>query len=77
MVVMPSAFVISTPQFVAGFLLSQRRGLRFEASDTKTSSLHDRVFPTPEAAQQAVERLITGKITESSERIDVSCRPLF
>jgi hypothetical protein len=74
---MPSAFVISTPQFTAGILSSQGRGLRFEASDAKTCSLQNRIFATPEAAQWAVERLMTRKSSVSQERFAVSCRPLF
>ena len=70
---MPSAFVISTPQFTAGILSRHGRGLRFEASDAKMCSLQDRIFSTPEAAQRAVERLMARK----SSGITVSCRPLF
>ena len=74
---MPSAFVISTPQFTAGILSSRGRGLRFEASDAKTCSLQNRIFATPEAAQRAVERLICRKSSDSQEASTVSCRPLF
>jgi len=68
---MPDAFVVATADFTAGILASQRGGLRFEASHVDTLPLQDRIFPTPEAAQQAVERLI------GSGRSKVQCRPLF
>ena len=74
---MPSAFVISTPQFTAGILSSQGRGLRFEAADAKRCSLQNRIFATPEAAQRAVERLMTRKSSVPQEGFTVSCRPLF
>ena len=74
---MPSAFVISTPRFTAGILSSHGPGLRFEASDAKTSLLHNRIFASPEDAQRAVERLIAANKTDRPGGIDVSCRVLF
>ena len=74
---MPGAFVISTPQFTAGILSGQGHSLRFEASDAKMCSLQNRTFSTPEAAQQAVERLIAQRSPNGQAEIAVSCRPLF
>ncbi len=75
---MADAFVISTADFTAGILVSQRRGLRFEASSSQMRSLQDRIFATPEAAERAVEQLVARKSSDScQDAIRVSCRPLF
>jgi hypothetical protein len=74
---MPGAFVISTPNFVAGILSSRGRALRFEASDSKMCSLQNRIFTTPEAAQRAVERLMALQSAGRHEAPPVSLRALF
>jgi hypothetical protein len=74
---MSSAYVISTTQFTAGILSGLEKGLRFDSSHSTTRPLQGRVFTSPEAAQQAVARIIEKKRPAKQMISAVSCRPLW
>jgi hypothetical protein len=71
---MSRAFVIGTANYTAGILTGPGKGLRFEAAHSAMLSLQDRVFRSPEAAQRAVERIVTKKLSSSTSEKQVFCR---
>ena len=66
---MSVAYVISTDRFTAGILAPHKGRLRFEASHLSTRALHARFFASPEAARDAVARMILGNDADDDEAV--------